>query len=102
MNSTFGNRPENDAATATLHIHSSDAAARGISTGDQVRVFNDRGSCLLRAEVDGVVRPGVVCGPAVRWAKMSPDRHRTNALTSERLTDMGGGLHSVTFPPEAF
>ena len=42
-------------------------------TGDQVRVYNDRGSCLLRAEVDGVVRQGVVSTPSVRWASMSPD-----------------------------
>jgi anaerobic selenocysteine-containing dehydrogenase len=91
MNSTFGNRPENDAATATLHIESADAAARGISTGDQVRVYNDRGTCLLRAQVDGVVRPGVVCAPSVRWAKMAPDHRSGNALTSERLTDKGGG-----------
>jgi len=91
MNSTFGNRPENDAATATLHIEAADAAARGISTGDQVRVFNDRGACLLRAQVDGVVRQGVVCAPSVRWAKMSADGRSANALTSERLTDKGGG-----------
>ncbi len=91
MNSTFGNRPENDAATATLHIEAADAAARGISTGDQVRVFNDRGVCLLRAQVDGVVRQGVVCAPSVRWARMSADRRSINALASERLTDMGGG-----------
>ena len=91
MNSTFGNRPENDAATAALHIESSDAAARGISTGDQVRVYNDRGSCLLRAQVDGVVRQGVVCVPSVRWARMAADHRSVNALTSERLTDKGGG-----------
>jgi len=70
---------------------SPDAAARGISTGDQVRVYNDRGSCLLRAEVDGVVRAGVVAAPAVRWARMAPDRQNVNALTAERLTDKGGG-----------
>jgi anaerobic selenocysteine-containing dehydrogenase len=91
MNSTFGNRPENDAATATLHIEAADAAARGIVTGDQVRVYNDRGSCLLRAQVDGVVRQGVVCAPSVRWARMSADHRSVNALTSERLTDKGGG-----------
>ncbi len=91
MNSTFGNRPENDAATATLHIASPDAAPRGISTGDQVRVFNDRGSCLLRAQVDGVVREGVVSAPAVRWSKMAGDRRTVNVLTSERLTDKGDG-----------
>jgi anaerobic selenocysteine-containing dehydrogenase len=91
MNSTFGNRPENDAATATLHIHAADATARGISSGDQVRVHNERGSCLLRAQVNGVVREGVVCAPSVRWASMSADRRSINALTSERLTDLGGG-----------
>jgi anaerobic selenocysteine-containing dehydrogenase len=91
MNSTFGNRPDNDAATATVYMESRDAAARGISTGDQVRVYNDRGSCLLRAEVDGVVRQGVVSIPSVRWASMSPDGQSVNALTSDRLTDKGGG-----------
>jgi len=91
MNSTFGNRPENDAATATVHIEAADAAARGIATGDQVRVYNDRGSLLLRAQVDGVVRRGVVSIPSVRWARMAADRHTANHLTAERLTDKGGG-----------
>jgi anaerobic selenocysteine-containing dehydrogenase len=91
MNSTFGNRPENDLATATVHIDTADAVIRGIATGDQVRVYNDRGSCLLRAAVDGAVRAGVVSVPSVRWAKKAADRHNVNALTSARLTDMGGG-----------
>jgi anaerobic selenocysteine-containing dehydrogenase len=91
MNSTFGNRPENDAATATLHMQAADAAARGIATGDQVRVYNDRGACLLRAQVNGVMREGVVCAPSTRWARMAADQRSVNALTSERLTDKGGG-----------
>ena len=64
---------------------------RGISTGDQVRMFNDRGSVLLRAEVNGRVRPGVVAAPAVRWGKRASDGRNVNAVTSERLTDFGGG-----------
>lgn len=32
-------------------IHESAAAARGIATGDTVRVFNDHGSCVLKAVV---------------------------------------------------
>jgi len=85
MNSTFGNRPHTDEQTSVLWMHTSDAAPRGISNGDRVRIFNDRGSILLKAEVDGMVGQGVVRAPAVRWGQ------NVNALTSDRLTDMGGG-----------
>jgi anaerobic selenocysteine-containing dehydrogenase len=54
-------------------------------------MFNGRGSCTLVAEVDGKVRSGVVCAPSVRWNKLSPDGRNVNALTSDRLTDLGGG-----------
>ena len=91
MNSTFGNRPGTDAQTAMLAMHAVDAEPRGIATGDRVRIFNDRGSCLLQAEVDGVVREGVVRAPSVRWSKLAPDLHTINMLTSDRLTDIGGG-----------
>jgi anaerobic selenocysteine-containing dehydrogenase len=91
MNSTFGNRHTTDMQTSVIHVHAADAATRGIVTGDQVRVYNDRGSCLLRAEVDHTVSAGVVAAPAVRWGKKAPDRHNVNFLTSDRLTDLGGG-----------
>jgi anaerobic selenocysteine-containing dehydrogenase len=91
MNSTFGNRDAVDKQTSVLHIASDDAEARGIRSGDLVRAFNDRGSLILKADVDGMVGRGVVRAPAVRWAKRSPDGHSANALTSERLTDIGGG-----------
>jgi anaerobic selenocysteine-containing dehydrogenase len=81
-----------DRQTATLHLHRDDAAERGIADGDRVRVYNDRGSCLLTAEVDGTVRPGVVAAPSVRWPKMAgAGGGSVNFLTSERLTDIGGG-----------
>jgi anaerobic selenocysteine-containing dehydrogenase len=91
MNSTFGYRPDVEYATSIVHIHPADAEPRGIRTGDLVRVFNDRGSLLLRAAVDGVVPPGVTRVPAVRWPKLAQDGRNANALTSERLTDLGGG-----------
>jgi anaerobic selenocysteine-containing dehydrogenase len=91
MNSTFGNRVDVDRQTAVLHLHHGDAEARGIHNGDRVRAFNDRGSLLLTAEVDGVVAAGVVRAPSVRWNKLSEDGRNANALTSDRLTDMGGG-----------
>jgi anaerobic selenocysteine-containing dehydrogenase len=91
MNSTFGIRPAVDRQTAALQISEADAAPRGIRSGDRVRAFNDRGSLLLTAEVDGVVAPGVVRIPAVRWAKLAEDGFSVNVLTSDGLTDIGGG-----------
>jgi anaerobic selenocysteine-containing dehydrogenase len=91
MNSTFGYRAHVDAATALLHLHAADAQARGIQTGDRVRVFNGRGSLTLKADVNGAVQPGVVRAPSVRWNKRAEDEANANALTSDRLTDMGGG-----------
>ena len=43
-----------------IRIHPGDAEIRGISTGDVVRVFNERGACLAGAVVTDEVRPGVV------------------------------------------
>jgi anaerobic selenocysteine-containing dehydrogenase len=91
MNSTFGHRDAVDQQTAVLHLHAADAARLGIRTSDQLRVFNGRGSCVLPACVDDTVPKGVVCAPSVRWAKRSPGKRTVNALTSERLTDAGGG-----------
>jgi anaerobic selenocysteine-containing dehydrogenase len=91
MNSTFGHRDAVDRQTAALHIAASDAARRSIADADQVRMWNGRGSCVLTARVDDSVRPGVVSAPAVRWGKRAPDGRNANALTSERLTDAGGG-----------
>jgi anaerobic selenocysteine-containing dehydrogenase len=91
MNSTFGNQPYAKRQTSVLYLHEEDASKRAISTGDRVRMFNGRGSCLLVAQVDGVVRSGAVCAPSVRWNKLAPDARNVNVLTSDRLTDIGGG-----------
>ena len=91
MNSTFGHRDAVDSQTAVLHLAAADAARLGIRTSDAVRIYNDRGSAILEARVDGTVRPGVVAAPSVRWGKRAPGRRNVNALTSDRLTDAGGG-----------
>jgi anaerobic selenocysteine-containing dehydrogenase len=91
MNSTFGNRPDTDRQTEILALHTADAAERGIVNGDAVRVFNDRGACLLIAKVNGEVSRGVVAAPSVRQIKRAAGGRNVNALVSERLTDMGSG-----------
>lgn len=94
MNSTFANIPVHqrmEARTAgLLEMHVSDAAPRGIQSGDEVEVFNARGSVRLRARVNGHVGAGVVAA-RLEWNKLTRDGANINVLTSERLTDIGGG-----------
>jgi anaerobic selenocysteine-containing dehydrogenase len=72
-----------------LEMHADDAAARNITTGDTVRIFNSRGSYRCTARVNARARPGVVNGLGVWWRKLGLDGRNVNELTSERLTDMG-------------
>ncbi len=74
-----------------LEIHATDAAARGIADGDEVRVFNDRGSHRCLARVSARARPGVVNGLGIWWRKLGRDGTNVNELTSQRLTDLGHG-----------
>lgn len=74
-----------------LDIHPEDAAMRGIAEGDRVRIFNDRGSFEAAARVSEKARPGVVVALSVWWKKLSPDRRNANEVTSQALTDLGGG-----------
>jgi trimethylamine-N-oxide reductase (cytochrome c) len=48
-------------------ISPSDAAKRGIKTGDIVRVFNDRGQILAGAHVTDTIRIGVICVNEGGW-----------------------------------
>jgi anaerobic selenocysteine-containing dehydrogenase len=95
LNSTFSNvaSVREMEESGLLEISSPDALARGIADGDRVRVFNHRGDILLKARVDGKVQPGVVSA-SLNWAKMTPGFQSINALTSEKLADMG---NSATF-----
>lgn len=94
MNSTFaqleGHRKMEARHRGRLEMHLIDAEARGIRDGDRVRVWNGRGALALTAMVNGSVPPGVVAA-RMDWAKLHEDGANVNALTGERLTDLGGG-----------
>ncbi len=93
MNSTFVNVQSlrDTEGEPHLDIHPADAAQRTIQTGDMVRIFNRRGSMQARARVTGKARAGVVVGLSIWWKKLSGDGQNANAVTSQKLTDMGGG-----------
>ena len=77
-----------------IRIHPDDARARGISDGDVVRVFNERGACLAGAIVTDEVRPSVVNLSTGAWfdpidpsADVTTCAHgNPNVLTTDRGT----------------
>jgi len=83
-----------NASAAILEIHADDAASRKIAPNSLVEIFNDRGRIVLRAKISPKVNKGVVAA-RLDWAKLGNDLSgrgaNVNALTSERLTDIGGG-----------
>ena len=74
-----------------LKIHPDDAAARSISEGDPVRIFNAQGEVHCEATVSPEVRPGTVSLPKGLWARSTYNGSTANALAPDTLADMGGG-----------
>jgi anaerobic selenocysteine-containing dehydrogenase len=93
LNSTFGNVEslQKGERMPRIWIHAEDAEPRGIADGDMTRVWNRRGCVLLTAVVSDKVKPGVAWSPSLWWHRDSPDGANVNTLTSDALTDMGGG-----------
>ena len=74
-----------------LEMHPGDAAARGIASGDEVRVHNARGEYRVKARISDRARPGVVNGLGIWWRKLGLAGTNVNELTSQKLTDIGRG-----------
>src|SRR3989441_1465386 len=93
LNSSFSQsellRRRQGAATAMLAAR--DAAARGIRDGDSIRVESPRGAARFTARITDATRPGVIVIEGIWWHRFSPDGVGVNALTSDRVADLGGG-----------
>jgi biotin/methionine sulfoxide reductase len=94
-------------------LHPKDAKARGISDGDIVRLFNERGSCLAGARITENVRENVVFLWTGAWfdpeqpGKIGAmDKHgNPNMLTHDRRTSrlsQGTAAHSALINIEKF
>lgn len=79
-----------------VRLHPDDAAARGITTGVVVRVFNERGACLAGALISDEVSPGVAVLATGAWYDPVDDpaqpggswcvHGNPNVLTADRPT----------------
>jgi anaerobic selenocysteine-containing dehydrogenase len=74
-----------------LRMNSEDAQSRGFQHGERVVAFNQLGEVTFVLHVTPKVPPGVVVAEGVWWLEHCPGRRAVNALTSQRLTDMGRG-----------
>ncbi len=72
-------------------VHPDDAGPRGISHGDVIRVFNDLGEVVCRAELSSSVRLGVVSMPKGAWRKSSRNGSTSTALCPDHINVVGGG-----------
>ena len=75
----------------TALVSRADAEARGIGDGDEIRVVGARGAVRLRARISADTRPGVVVAEGLWWHRFQSGGWNVNALTSDRVADMGGG-----------
>ena len=93
LNSSFANLAfaRKSEGEPHLDIHPEDAARRAIKEGDLVRIYNARGEFAAVARVSARARQGVVVALSVWWKKLSPDGRNANEVTSQALTDLGGG-----------
>jgi anaerobic selenocysteine-containing dehydrogenase len=92
LNTQYANEPvqQRRQGEQSVVIHPCDAAARGITSGAYVRVFNDRGGFEGKAEVSEDVLPGVVLANVGYWSSLSRSGHTVNVISSDRSSGMGG------------
>ena len=96
IHSTLDNIPWlRELEAQVVWINSRDAQARGITDGDEVRVFNDRGEMIIPSKVTERIMPGVVQVNQGAW--YAPDergidrRGCANVLTKDEYSP--GGAH---------
>ena len=79
-----------------VEMHPSDAAVRGLSDGDELRLSNSRGAVRVRARVTDRIMPGVVSLAEGIWLPSDTDDYddsgSPNLLSS---TDVHGPSHSA-------
>lgn len=94
LNTSMGNVPsviKLAGGEPQVIVNPVDAAPLGIADGAHIMVASEVGSIVRKVIVSEDTLPGVVVALGQWWPKLSPDGRGLNEITSERLTDLGGG-----------
>jgi anaerobic selenocysteine-containing dehydrogenase len=68
-----------------------DADNRKLTHGQRVVACNEQGEVCFLLQVTDRVPTGTVVAEGIWWREFAPGERTVNALTSQRLTDAGGG-----------
>lgn len=92
LNSSFREREDlRQKEGMFLQMNPMDAGMKGMKEGDPVIAFNQLGEVSFTLRVTPKVPTGVVVAEGVWWLNHCSGPRSVNALTSQRLTDQGGG-----------
>ena len=99
MNDSFANeaRIAEEMGDASVALHPDDAAALGLTEGDDARLSNDTGEIVLKVRLSDDIRPGVALSHKGRWPKREANRANVNFLNPGHKTDMGesSSVHGI-------
>lgn len=94
LNSTYGALPSLQQAEGNeplLWLHPQDAGPRAIAAGDLVTISSAQGQIQRRVRISEAPLPGTAVLEGTWWGSSAPDGLPANVLSSQELTDLGGG-----------
>ena len=94
INTSMGNVPsviKMSGGEPQVVVNPLDAQGAGVNDGERIQIVSPNGSILRKVIVSEDTQPGVLIALGQWWPKLAPDGKSLNDLTSERLTDLGGG-----------
>lgn len=94
LNSTYGNLTnltQAEGGEPLALMHPDDAAHLDLKSGDDAKLFSPQGEVTRQIRLHDGVTPGVIVLEGSWWGLSARDGKSINALTSERLTDLGAG-----------
>jgi anaerobic selenocysteine-containing dehydrogenase len=93
LNSSFREREDlrKTEKAMFLQMNPADAVAKGMKEGDAVIAFNQLGEVSFILRITPRVPSCVVVAEGIWWLEHCRGLRSVNALTSQRLTDQGGG-----------
>jgi anaerobic selenocysteine-containing dehydrogenase len=86
--SMFGNIAP---ASADVHLHPADAAARGLVSGDLAQITDGRHMIEAIVAVDATLRPGLATMPKGMWRRDGHHGFTANVFAPDHLSDLAGG-----------